>query len=937
VSQFRILFREFLFRIVDIELIAPDGDIKKLLGRFAGLLVFLSLWFAVGGLLNMADKPLPPPLRLMMVWTIEHFVIATTMLVVGIFAVLSWNSTFLDRRDVLILAPLPINLRRMFLAKVAAVASAVGLTILCLHVAAGLVWPIVFAKQSAALTAPALTYDAALPPLSAVSMQAALDRDLAEAQKPGGALGPGTGAGVAIGVYRNGLHRVFAYGTAKADSVFAIASISKTFTALLLAQMVVQGKVRLDEPVRGLLPEGTVDKPNGPEITLLDLATHHSGLPPMPDNLDVRDPDAWTSYTIDDLYAYLHARGVSKPDDPEFEYSNLGFTLLGAALANRAGVGYADLLRREVIDPLGMRDTTLTLTPEQQHRIVRAYDPDGRPAFVRDYGAFDPAAGLRSTAGDLVTYLESNLHPERFASGALAGAILGTQVLQADVQDAMRIGLSWVYNPKTGVYWHNGTATGYSSYVFFHRKDDYAAVVLLNHIGSLSTLLPDHIRQRFAGEPAVSLGNVVIPGSTGVLSVPRSLGAYWIAVSAGGIFIFSCVLVLQGIAAQILPRRHFLRLSSWLQVAIFCLFVAGYFLEPSPATTLSGASNFRLLSWLPSYWFLALFQELNGTLHPALAPFADRASVGLAMGVGGASIAYILSYFRTLRQIVEEPDILPASRRATWLPRFGTPLHTAIVRFSLRTMLRSRQHRVILAFYLSLGFAVSILFLRSPAEQQQIVSHSGAMPWQTAALPLLVSSVAMAVSWVVAIRMVFALPLELPANWIFRVLPLGGAAQCLTATRRALYVLALAPVCGITAAIFLWIWPRQPALGHIAMMACLCVFLAELGLRNFQKLPFTCSYLPGKINFSVTILFCMLLFFLIVFWAAGYERYALAHPATMSKLLIGLALAATVARRSTTAQSKSEVAELRFEEVPEPQVSPLKIYKDGATPLLRPE
>jgi hypothetical protein len=391
------------------------------------------------------------------------------------------------------------------------------------------------------------------------------------------------------------------------------------------------------------------------------------------------------------------------------------------------------------------------------------------------------------------------------------------------------------------------------------------------------------------------------------------------------------------LAAQIFPRRHFLRLSSWLQVATFCLFVAGYFLEPSSSSALSGASSFRLLSWMPSYWFLALFQELNGTLHPALAPLARRAWAGLAIGIGGASLAYIFSYFRTLRQIVEEPDILPTSRRAMWLPRFGTPMHTAIARFSLRTMLRSRQHRVILAFYLSIGFAVSILYLRSPAEQQQIVSNSGGMPWQKAAIPLLVSSIIMMASWVIAIRMVFALPLELPANWIFRVLPLGGASQCLSAVRRTLYVLALAPVCIGIAVVFLWIWPPQPALGHIAAVACLCVLLVELGLRNFQKLPFTCSYLPGKTKFNVTILFCLLLFNLVAFWAAGFERYALAHTATMTKVLLVLALAAALARRHTNAQSRSEAGELRFEEAIEPEVSPLKIYKDGATPLLRPE
>ena len=114
--------------------------------------------------------------------------------------------------------------------------------------------------------------------------------------------------------------------------------------------------------MRQFLPEGTVQKPAGIEIRLLDLATRHSGLPRMPNNLhdgDVRQ--TFDEYHADDLYAYLSRRGVRKGNDVSFNYSNLGFALLGKALANRAGVSYPDLIRREVIGPLGLRDTVVVL------------------------------------------------------------------------------------------------------------------------------------------------------------------------------------------------------------------------------------------------------------------------------------------------------------------------------------------------------------------------------------------------------------------------------------------------------------------------------------------------------------------------------------------------------------------------------------------------
>lgn len=105
---------------------------------------------------------------------------------------------------------------------------------------------------------------------------------------------------------RNGVRRVFAYGTARPDSAFEIGSITKTFTGLILAQMIEHGKVQLDAPVRELLPAGTVAKPQGREITLLDLVTHHSGLPRMPDNVHPADPnDPYADYLATDLYAFI--------------------------------------------------------------------------------------------------------------------------------------------------------------------------------------------------------------------------------------------------------------------------------------------------------------------------------------------------------------------------------------------------------------------------------------------------------------------------------------------------------------------------------------------------------------------------------------------------------------------------------------------------------
>ena len=141
-TQFRILYRQFLFRVVDLEVLSASahGDANKLLGRFAALLVWISAAFAFFAI--MIGK-VPSGLKLLT----ENNLVATTMLVVGIFAVFSWDSIFPDRRDVFVLAPLPIRARAMFLAKVSATGTALGLVVVLLHCGAGLTWSFRFAPS----------------------------------------------------------------------------------------------------------------------------------------------------------------------------------------------------------------------------------------------------------------------------------------------------------------------------------------------------------------------------------------------------------------------------------------------------------------------------------------------------------------------------------------------------------------------------------------------------------------------------------------------------------------------------------------------------------------------------------------------------------------------------------------------------------------------
>ena len=339
-----------------------------------------------------------------------------------------------------------------------------------------------------------------------------LDRDLGAELKTG-ALAPGTHCGIVIGVVQHGVRRVFTYGPVKPDGVFEIGSITKTFTGLLLAQMVEQGRVRLVDPVRTLLPTGTVNKPTEDEITLRDLTTHHSGLPSNPTNVDLADPgNAFADYTPDALYAYLHTRGVQHAPETPYDYSNTGMKLLGQLLAAKAGLSYQSLLQQQITGPLGMHDTGVVVSPEMKLREVQGYDDEHHPTESPTPKNLPGASGIRSTAADMLTYLDAQLHPERIhavgSARSLQAAIQLTHQIRAEANPGMHIAMNWFHSDADGSFQHGGIMGGFTSMVLFNTEQDFGVVVLSNTMAgqeSLVVRLANHVAQRLMGLPALSL------------------------------------------------------------------------------------------------------------------------------------------------------------------------------------------------------------------------------------------------------------------------------------------------------------------------------------------------------------------------------------------------------------------------------------------------
>ena len=388
----------------------------------------------------------------------------------------------------------------------------------------------------------------------------------------------------------------------------------------------------------------------------------------------------------------------------------------------------------------------------------------------------------------------------------------------------------------------------------------------------------------------------------------RTLAAYWIATIAAAVFLYGSLLAVQGFTALLLPRRVFLRLSAFLQLAAFVVFLCVYFLQQAiPIPAMMAPENHRLLSISPSYWYFALFHQLKGSLPSALSWLAWRGWLALGISMSGAAISLLLCYVRTMRKIVEEPDLVPAARGSHFSLRLGGLLQTATLLFFVRSLARSRQHRVVFAFYLGAGFALALLFLRS--------DWPSSLARRPITLGFSVATLVMMTFAVVGLRSTFSLPISLTANWVLRITQLSPPERYLAATRRSLLLLAVVPV-WLGSSIYLFcLAPLWQATGHLAVLALFGSILVDLNLFSFYKVPFTCSYLPGKSNIQFGFWAFLLLFIPLAMLGAHYELQALNHSWHCAFMLSALGIVAYGLWAWNRHRSKSAV--LYFEELPE--------------------
>jgi CubicO group peptidase (beta-lactamase class C family) len=326
----------------------------------------------------------------------------------------------------------------------------------------------------------ALALASLLPAQSVDELRALIENRTGEAKKA---------VGIAAGVIDEKGRLVFASGRIgggrntppDGDTIFEIGSITKVFTSLLLADMAEKGEVKLDDLVAKYLPESVkVPSMGDRQITLLDLSMQVSGLPRMPDNFKPANPmNPYADYGTERLFEFLNRHKLTRAPGEKYEYSNLAVGLLGTALARRAGTSYEALVRKRILDPLGMTSTTITLSEEQRRRLAPGHNSGLEPTANWDLDALAGAGALRSTVNDMLKFLAANME---LIDSPLKPAIrrMRSQLRPTDSKD-MSIAMGWHVLTKYGqVFWHNGGTGGYRTHAGFDPETKRGAVVLCN-------------------------------------------------------------------------------------------------------------------------------------------------------------------------------------------------------------------------------------------------------------------------------------------------------------------------------------------------------------------------------------------------------------------------------------------------------------------------
>ena len=402
------------------------------------------------------------------------------------------------------------------------------------------------------------------------------------------------------------------------------------------------------------------------------------------------------------------------------------------------------------------------------------------------------------------------------------------------------------------------------------------------------------------------------------------------AVASAGAFMALSIAAVQGVLINVLTARGFRRVSPWVQMALMGVLIVVLFLTPLTCAAIRPlvTNNSPVLRYFPPFWFLALYLDLlpgqpAGPLFHQIAPLAWQ---GLAMAAAAFVLTYLAGYWRHSRRLMEgveagfgAPGLL-RRRFDAWVNRqlLPHPLERATFHFITNTILRGARHRLFLAAYAGIALAMAL------PSMLRIGARPG-MPlviWSAAGL----LSVPLTLSFftVSGLRAAFNLPAELRANWIFQVCETEERMVHIRAVRKWIVVMGIVPLFAVLTPIEVTFRGWWLAFLHLSYALLLSLVLLNLLLVWFRKIPFTCSYFPGKTSMAVMLVLYLAGFSVYAWRMADLEQQMIAKPLQLAVFYIcGLATLYLLRRLERREQHVDDF--LIYEDQPDPVVRTLEL------------
>ena len=356
--------------------------------------------------------------------------------------------------------------------------------------------------------------------------------------------------------------------------------------------------------------------------------------------------------------------------------------------------------------------------------------------------------------------------------------------------------------------------------------------------------------------------------------------AHGAATFGAAAFVFLFFVSLQGLLLNFLSYRTVRRIAPWIQTLSLIALLLMFFLVPKATSALGTLKRTGgpALYGLPPIWFLGLYETMVGIKDPAFEALARIAVRALSAVAALSMLTYLIAYRRHVRKSLEALDIALngpgfVHRLASALAgRCLSPAEHAVFGFTCKTIRRSSKHWLFLSAYVGVGFAAVVETLMS------LLSRRGFAVLARADAPLLSIQLVLSFFLISGLRFIFTIPAELGSNWVFQISEGDERIAGIAAARKAVIGL-VAPVFLLLFPVHALLWGIRTALLHMAFGFALSVLLMEFLLRNFRKIPFTCSYLPGSAKLSARWFGYWFVFGMYAYTMAGIEQSMLARPA----------------------------------------------------------